>query len=119
MAFAPAEDPQIMALVLIDEPQGVYYGGTVAGPVMQELLQNILPYLGVQPLYNEKEAEAAAEMQSIVPDLVGMKKEEAKYALLQAGLMAEVEIEGEIVERQMPPPGETVNRGAKILLYFQ
>ncbi|MDO4531229.1 MAG: penicillin-binding transpeptidase domain-containing protein [Bacillota bacterium] len=119
MAFAPAEDPQIMALVLIDEPQGVYYGGTVAGPVMQELLQNILPYLGVQPIYNEKEAEAAAEMQSIVPDLKGMQKEEAKYTLLQAGLLAEVETEGDAVERQMPPPGETVNRGTKILLYFQ
>ena len=57
MAFAPAEEPQVMALVLIDEPQGVYYGGTVAGPVMQELLQNILPYLGIEAKYNEKYSE--------------------------------------------------------------
>ncbi len=53
MSFAPAENPQVMALVLIDEPQGVYYGGTVAGPVMQELLKNALPYLGIEPVYNE------------------------------------------------------------------
>ena len=119
MSFAPAENPQVMALVLIDEPQGVYYGGTVAGPVMQELLQNILPYLGIEPKYNEKEAEAAADLKTTVPDLKGMTINEAKTALFQAGLSAEVETEGELVERQVPPPGETVNKGTKILLYFR
>ena len=48
IAFAPADDPQVMALVLIDEPEGVYYGGTVAGPVMRDLLTNILPYLNIE-----------------------------------------------------------------------
>ena len=48
MAFAPADDTQVMALVLIDEPEGVYYGGTVAGPVMRDLLTNILPYLNIE-----------------------------------------------------------------------
>ena len=119
MSFAPAENPQVMALVLIDEPQGVYYGGTVAGPVMQELLQNILPYLGIEPKYNEKEAEEAADLKTTVPDLKGLTMNEAKTALFQAGLSAEIETEGEKVERQMPPAGETVNKGTKILLYFR
>ena len=119
MSFAPAENPQVMALVLIDEPQGVYYGGTVAGPVMQELLQNILPYLGIEPKYNEKEAEEAADLKTTVPDLKGMTGNEAKTALFQAGLSAEIETEGEMVERQIPPAGETVNKGTKILLYFR
>lgn len=119
MSFAPAENPQVMALVLIDEPQGVYYGGTVAGPVMQELLQNILPYLGIEPKYNEKEAEEAADLKTTVPDLKGMTINEAKTALFQAGLSAEIETEGEKVERQIPPAGETVNKGTKILLYFR
>ncbi|MBQ9091296.1 MAG: peptidoglycan glycosyltransferase, partial [Anaerotignum sp.] len=88
MSFAPAEDPQVMALVLIDEPQGVYYGGTVAGPVMQELLQNILSYLGIEPQYTEKEAEAAVELKATVPDLTGMTLGEAKNALFKAGLSA-------------------------------
>ncbi len=48
MSFAPADDPKVMALVLIDEPQGVYYGGTVAGPVMKDLLSNVLPYLNIE-----------------------------------------------------------------------
>ena len=119
MAFAPAEDPQVMALVLIDEPQGVYYGGTVAGPVMQELLQNILPYLGVERKYTEKEAEAAAEQQTVVPDLVGLTLNEAKAELFRAGVSAEIRQEGEVVERQMPPAGETVNKGAKIILHLR
>ena len=119
MAFAPAEEPQVMALVLIDEPQGVYYGGTVAGPVMQELLQNILPYLGVERKYNEKEAEAAAEQQTVVPDLVGLSLNEAKAELFQAGISAEIRQVGEIVERQMPPAGETVNKGTKIILHLR
>ncbi len=119
MSFAPAEDPQVMALVLIDEPQGVYYGGTVAGPVMQELLGNILPYLGIEAKYNEKEAETAAEMKTAVPDLTGMTLNEAKKALFEAGLSAEIETDGETVERQMPPAGETVNSGTKILLWMK
>lgn len=119
MSFAPAEDPQVMALVLIDEPQGVYYGGTVAGPVMQELLQNILPYLGIEPRYSEKEAEEMADMKTTVPELTGMTINEAKNELFRAGLSAEVAAEGEMVERQMPPAGETVNKGTKILLYLK
>lgn len=119
MSFAPAEAPQVMALVLIDEPQGVYYGGTVAGPVMQELLQNILPYLGIEPQYNEKEAAEAAETVTTVPDLTGMTLGEAKNALFQAGLSAEVEKEGEAIVRQTPPAGETVNKGTKVILSME
>lgn len=45
LGFAPADNPKIIGLILIDEPEGVYYGGTVAAPVMAEIFQNILPYL--------------------------------------------------------------------------
>ena len=45
LGFAPADHPEIMGLVLIDEPVGVYYGGTIVAPVMAEIFQNILPYL--------------------------------------------------------------------------
>lgn len=49
MGFAPANDPQVMILVIVDEPVGIYYGGTVAAPVAKELFENILPYLGIEP----------------------------------------------------------------------
>lgn len=48
MGFAPTDHPVVAALVLIDEPQGIYYGGTIAAPVISELLDNALPYLGVE-----------------------------------------------------------------------
>ncbi len=48
MGFAPAENPQVIALITIDEPVGVYYGGTIAAPVIADLFENILPYLGIE-----------------------------------------------------------------------
>lgn len=47
MGFAPADNPQVMALILIDEPTGTYYGGTIAAPVIGDLYENILPYIGL------------------------------------------------------------------------
>ena len=49
LGFAPADDPRVMALITIDEPQGIYYGGTIAAPVIGELFKNILPYVGIRP----------------------------------------------------------------------
>ncbi len=46
LGFAPADDPQVLALCIIHNPQGVYYGGQVAAPVVRQLFENILPYLG-------------------------------------------------------------------------
>ena len=119
MSFAPAENPQVLALVLIDEPQGVYYGGTVAGPVMQELLKNILPYLGVEPVYTEKEAEEAAKEQAIMPDVIGMTLQEAKKIIQKEGLTVSVRGEGEAVQRQLPPSGETINKGTEVIVYLE
>ena len=50
IGFAPANDPQVIALITIDEPEGIYYGGTIAAPVIGELFRNILPYLGIEPI---------------------------------------------------------------------
>ena len=49
LGFAPADDPRVMALITIDEPQGIYYGGSIAAPVIGELFKNILPYMGIRP----------------------------------------------------------------------
>ena len=111
MTFAPANDPQVMVFLMIDEPQGVYYGGTVGGPAMQEMLQNILPYLGIS-----KEGEISEDAVVVVPDVTGMTMAEAKNALWQAGLTTQTD-EGETVVSQLPPAGQEVNRGTKVLLY--
>ena len=55
VGFAPADDPQVIALIAIDEPDGVYYGGTIAAPVVGGIFENILPYLGVERVPEEAE----------------------------------------------------------------
>lgn len=48
LGFAPADDPQVLALVIIHDPKGVYYGGTIAAPVVKDIFENVLPYLGIE-----------------------------------------------------------------------
>lgn len=48
LGFAPADDPQVLGMCIIYNPQGVYYGGTIAAPVMREIFENVLPYLGIE-----------------------------------------------------------------------
>ena len=58
IGFAPADDPEVIALITIDEPQGIYYGGTIAAPVVANIFDNILPYLGIE---KEKLSEESSE----------------------------------------------------------
>ena len=48
LGFAPAENPQVLALCIINDPQGIYYGGTIAAPVIKEIFEDVLPYLGIE-----------------------------------------------------------------------
>ena len=116
-AFAPAEDPQVIAIVLVDEPQGVYYGGQVAGPVMKELLTNALPYLGISPRYTEEELEIDGVAPLTVANYVGMTVGNAKNEAAKAKVTIEVIGEGENVKSQFPPEGTAINQNSKILLY--
>ena len=119
LSFAPAENPEVMAIVLIDEPQGTYYGGTVAGPVMKELLSNVLPYMGIEPVYNEKEQELAETIKKVVPSLTGLTISEAKELLKESEIDFEIQGEGEVVTNQFPPENETINTTSKVIIYTQ
>jgi len=57
LGFVPAEDPQLLGLCIINNPQGIYYGGTICAPVMREIFENILPYLGIEKEITENEEE--------------------------------------------------------------
>lgn len=116
LTFAPAENPQVLSLVLINEPQGNYYGGSVAGPVMKELLNNILPYLGIETIYNEKELEMKEVQKITVPDFVGMTVQEAKQMLYESEIDYEIQGEGETITSQFPKAGEEINKNTKIFL---
>ena len=57
IGFAPADDPEIIAIAIINHPQGTYYGGTIAAPVIRQLFENILPYMGIERIENIEENE--------------------------------------------------------------
>ena len=67
LGFSPADNPQVMTLILIDEPQGIYYGGTIAAPVVGEIYDNILPYLGI---YKDENAEEETTQTISIDDAV-------------------------------------------------
>lgn len=61
IGFAPADDPQVLAIAIIHNPQGIYYGGTIAAPVIQDIFSNILPYLGIEKEIERPEEEIKVE----------------------------------------------------------
>lgn len=60
LGFAPADNPQIIGIIMIDEPVGIYYGGTIAAPVMSEIFSNILPYMGIEADYTQEDTTEAS-----------------------------------------------------------
>lgn len=119
IGFAPADDPQVIALVLIDEPVGIYYGGTIAAPVIAELFDNILPYMGIEERYTEEEKKEFKVGTFEVPNFIGKSREEMKD-LLKIYDFGEIYTlgEGQVVTEQFPLPGESVNRNSSLVLYY-
>jgi len=118
LTFAPADNPQVMALVIIDEPQGAYYGGQVAGPVMKELMASILPYLGIEPVFSEEELDMDGVGQVAVPNLTKQNLAAARHTLHTLGLETETIGEGRVVISQFPLPNESINQGSQVILYL-
>lgn len=120
LGFAPADNPQVIALVMIDEPVGIYYGGTIAAPVVQEVFDNILPYLGIEENYSEEEIEEYNVGSIKVPELTGKSLEAAKE-LLKVYEFKEIYYngEGETVLEQFPLAGEMVDKNTDLILYLE
>ena len=112
VGFAPANDPEYLCMIIVDEPQvPVVYGSTVAAPYVQQVLKNVLTYYSVPTDRNENAVS--------VPDVRGMTVEQAQKALKTAGLEATF-MESEkaaAVQRQSPSPGNMVVKGSPVILY--
>lgn len=120
IGFAPADDPKVIAIVLIDEPVGIYYGGTIAAPVISELFDNVLPYLGVEPNYTKEEEEKLKIGTLIMPDVVGLTEKEGRK-LLKEYELGDIYIigEGEVIREQFPIAGEVIDRNSDLILYLE
>lgn len=113
--FAPADDPQVAVIVMIDEPQtAIRYGGTLAAPVAQQILGDVLPYLGVEPRYTEAERK---ERERQVPALTGKTPAAAKSLLNAQNLTCRVVGEGGTVTAQSPEAGRPVDAGGTVVIY--
>ena len=117
LGIAPADDPQIAVLVMLDEPyMENVYGSVIAAPVVKEVLEEALPYLGVEPQYT---AEELANMDITVPSVLKMTIEEAQSAITEEGLDVEVVGSGETVVKQVPLAGQPIPREGKVILYTE
>lgn len=113
-AFAPAEDPEIIMLVMVDHPTGEqFYGSQVAAPICQEVLSEVLPYMGMFPNYTEEELE---KISINVPNVQYYTVEEATATLEELGFTVKLKGEGDTVLRQMPA-GVKIEHGGSVVLY--
>ncbi|MDY6094975.1 MAG: penicillin-binding transpeptidase domain-containing protein [Oscillospiraceae bacterium] len=118
IGVAPADDPQIVILVLLDTPSndcGVYIsGGQMAAPTVGKMMADILPYMGVEPEYTDTEK---TYMDKTVPNVTGLTVEQAKAALQEVGLNARVIGDGDKITQQLPGGSTVVASGSTILIY--
>lgn len=115
-AFAPADDPQVILLIAVDDPQnGEFYGSQVAAPYATQVLEAILPYLGIYPEYTEEQLE---EIAVSIKNTEFADVEDAKATLGALGLNVTVIGNGDSVVTQVPSSGQT-KRGSTVILYTE
>lgn len=113
-AFAPADDPEIIMLVMVDHPTGEkFYGSQVAAPICVNVLTDVLPYMGFFPEYNEDELE---DLQVSVPSVEYYSVSEAQKTLEGLGLTVKIKGEGDTVVKQIPSAVK-IEHGGSVVLY--
>ncbi len=114
VSFAPAENPQLAILIVVDEPtSGIYYGSQVAAPVISHVLSEALPYMEIKP-NNENSIKKIK-----VEDYKNSELERTKYAIEKLGLNCVVKGNGATVIDQLPRVGTTISEGGTIILYTE
>lgn len=120
--FAPANDPKISVLVVIDEPGGAqYYGGVIAAPVAKSIIYDTLRYMDVKPQYTAEEQELLQKPIVKVPEVRNMALKDAIKELAKSKLKYSVEAEFDhnmdsAILDQTPKPGADINEGSIIIL---
>ena len=121
VGFAPADDPRVVGLVVIDEPVGPYYGGQIAAPVFRNVIEDVLRYLEVEPSFTPEELkQREKESQSLVtvPDVRQMTRAEAERALRSSGLTVQFSGEGDKIVAQIPAANARVQTQTRVVIYL-
>ena len=115
MGIAPSNDPQVLVLVILDEPQMQnIYGSVIAAPVVGAIMSDILPYLKVEPQYTEAEL---SDIEVKVPYVTGGVVHDALSALTARGLSYKLVGDGVNVTGQIPSSGTECPKGTRVILY--
>lgn len=114
-AFAPADDPEVACLILLD---GAYsysrYGGVIVAPIVASVMSEVLPYLGVEAVYKEDEVETVG---TYVPNVMDYSLTSARAQLQKRGLNAEVIGDGQKVVDQYPVGSTSLPKGSTVFIY--
>ncbi|MEG1779187.1 MAG: penicillin-binding transpeptidase domain-containing protein, partial [Oscillospiraceae bacterium] len=116
VGVAPIDKPQIAVYVMLDEPTTVGYGSVIAAPIVQGILKDVLPYMGIQPQFTDEEL---AKIDIAVPNVMGKITHGAQSEITIAGLNPRVIGTGSSVLKQIPQGGEKMPRGGTVILYTE
>ncbi|MBR0366126.1 MAG: PASTA domain-containing protein [Clostridia bacterium] len=117
VGFAPANDPRLVCLVMLDEPQVENkFGGTIAAPIVGEVLSESLEYLGINKQYTDEEIK---DIYVDIPELRGMSKTEASELIKELGLTYMIKGSGDTVVDQLPTQDERLEEGSVVILYTE
>ena len=116
VGFAPADDPEIAIIIIVDEPtSGVLYGSVVAAPYIAGALKNILPYYGIEKVLGENES---ARDTVTVANYVGWRPGVAQSYVEKAGLKYKIVGDGNLVRAQLPEKGSEIDRASGVIVLF-
>lgn len=114
--FAPANDPEIAVLILVDEPVGQINGGQICTPVAAQVVEKTLEYMGVERQYTEKEIEM---LDTSAPNMVGSSVDDAKDLLSKEGFEVKTVGSGDTVLSQMPAYNQSMPQNGIVVLYTE
>lgn len=117
VGFAPANDPKVACLVMLDEPSnGEYYGGRIAAPVVGKIMEDVLRYMKIEPQYTEEEK---ANLDVFVPDVKGKSTASAIKDITAQNLTYSIVGNGDTVKDQMPKVGSNMTARSTVILYTE
>ena len=133
VGFGPVEDPQVVALVIIDDPVGVYYGGQIAAPIFSEIMTQVMRNLSIRPQSNPEAAAASPRREApsipirprpalqgkvLVPSVIGKTMRDAGDCLAESGLSF-VPVGTGVAVKQSIIPTTAVDLATEVTVYFE
>lgn len=115
-AIAPADDPQVAMIIIIDEPNQDLGGGALAAPIAAQVVESCMEEMNIEPAYDEKESKNLA---IDTPNVIGKSVKEAKSILDSKNLKYSVIGDGDAVVRQSPNSASTIPVGGRVVLYTE